>query len=154
MVHLLTKVNRQSYDIPGDLSKHIDNDHKIRRMQCPSCCKYFTSVTALVSHCENRTKRQCKIHEADDYGKFLDKLTGGFLSVEERVRPDHTYNPAVMITDPETGRMERYRPPVATYHQYTVSKPVDWKQPDVKKFVTIGHDLGTDVRAIEGHKNY
>lgn len=97
-------------------------------MKCPMCLKYFKSATALMSHCESRGAR-CQINKADDFNIFLDRLSGGFLGVKEITRPDHLNNPTVMITNEETGRMERYKPPVASYMQYQVTTPPDWKGP-------------------------
>jgi hypothetical protein len=92
------------------------------------CLKYFKSATALMSHCESRGAN-CQINKAEDFNIFLDRLSGGFLGVEENIRPDHLNNPTVLITNEETGRMERYKPPVASYLQYMVTKPPDWKEP-------------------------
>lgn len=105
-------------------------------MKCPTCLKYFKSATALMAHCETRGER-CQINKAEDYNIFLDRLSGGFLGVQEIVRPDHVNNPAVMIHNQETGHMERYKPPVVNYLQYCVTKPPDWKEP-AKPNVQIG----------------
>lgn len=110
-------------------------DHRITRMKCPMCLKYFKSATALMAHCEARGSR-CEINKADDYNLFLDRISGGFLGVEEKVRPDHLNNPSVLVTNEETGRIEPYHPPVASYLQYMVTKPPDWKEPVRTK--TIG----------------
>lgn len=120
------------------------DEHRISKMKCPYCLKHYKSATALVAHCESRGSR-CQINKADDFGTFLDRLTGGFLGVEEKVRPDHLYNPTVVVANPETGRLEKYRPPTATYLQYSVTKPVDWKeredkQPKVAYQIGGGHD--------------
>jgi len=104
------------------------NDHRITRMKCPSCLKYFKSATQLMAHCEAPNSR-CKISQAENYNIFLDRLSGGFLGVEEKVRPDHLNTPSVLITNEETGRMERYNPPVAKYLEYNVTTPPDWKEP-------------------------
>lgn len=120
------------------------NDHRITKMRCPSCHDLFPSCYALVAHCESGSKK-CKINEAHDFGTFLDRLTGGFLAVQEAVRPDHLHNPAVLVNDPATGRIERYRPPTATYLKYLVTKPVDWTDPQEKATYTIGRqhaDIG------------
>lgn len=106
-------------------------------MQCPTCLKYFKSATALMSHCESRGAK-CQIAKANDFGTFLDRLSGGFLGVEEMVRPDHRNNPAVMLQNPATGQVQRYQPPVASYLQYTVTKPPDWKEPTVQTTVIGG----------------
>ncbi|KAH7385909.1 hypothetical protein BKA66DRAFT_511252 [Pyrenochaeta sp. MPI-SDFR-AT-0127] len=126
----------QTFDAAGDLNKHILGDHRITRMKCPTCLKYFKSATALMAHCESRGAK-CQINKAEDYNIFLDRLSGGFLGVNEIVRPDHLNNPTVMLHNQETGHMERYRPPVASYLQYCVTKPPDWRDP-VKQGVQIG----------------
>ncbi|KAH7068075.1 hypothetical protein BKA63DRAFT_105670 [Paraphoma chrysanthemicola] len=127
-------VCEQNFNAKSDLEHHIEHDHRISRMKCPMCLKYFKSAFALMAHCESRGAR-CEINKAEDYNLFLDRLSGGFLGVEEKIRPDHLNNPTVLIQSPETGRMERYRPPVASYLQYMVTKPPDWKEPVATKVV-------------------
>jgi len=105
-------------------------------MKCPTCLKYFRSATALISHCESRGAG-CQISKADDFNIFLDRISGGFLGVQERIRPDHLNNPTVLLTDPRTGHIEKYRAPTASYLQYIVTTPPDWKEP-VKRGVEIG----------------
>jgi hypothetical protein len=119
---------RQSFHSSGDLNTHIMTDHRITRMKCPSCLKYFKSASALMGHCEARGAK-CEINKADDFNIFLDRLSGGFLGVEEKIRPDHLNNPEILRLNETTGRMEKYQPPVAKYLQYTVTKPPDWKEP-------------------------
>jgi hypothetical protein len=87
---------------------------------------------------------RCKINKSDDFGTFLDRITGGFLAVEEKVRPDHLHNPAHMIYNEATGRMEKYRAPVAVYQQYSSTKPVDWKDEETKT-ITVGSGGGKSV---------
>lgn len=119
-------VDRQTFDCVGDLNKHILGEHRVTHMKCPKCLKYFNSATALMSHCESQGAR-CQINKADDFNIFLDRLTGGFLSVEEKTRPDHLNTKNVLVRNDETGHMEMYRPPVASYLEYKVSTPPDWK---------------------------
>jgi hypothetical protein len=97
-------------------------------MKCPRCLKYFKSATALLMHCED-LGGTCELNKADDYSLFLDRLSGGFLGVRETTRPDHVNNPSTFVTNGESGRIEHYKPPVATYLQYAVTKPPDWKEP-------------------------
>lgn len=92
------------------------------------CLKYFKSATALVAHCESRGAK-CQLNKANNYGLFLDRISGGFLGVKEKIRPDHLHNPPVLLSNAETGRPEVYRPPVASYLQYMVTTPPDWKDP-------------------------
>lgn len=117
-----------TFATPADLKRHINSDHRLTRMKCPTCLKYFKSATALMSHCESRGAK-CQINKAENFNIFLDRLSGGFLGVNEKVRPDHLNNPSFMRTDPETGKVGPYKPPVAHYLQYTVTKPPDWKEP-------------------------
>jgi hypothetical protein len=135
---VLTNI-RQTFDIPGDLNRHILNDHRITRMKCPSCLKYFKSCTALMCHCESRGSR-CQINKADNFSIFLDKLTGGFLSVQEKTRPEFLHNPAVNVKNIETGKFEPYQPPTASYLQYEATKPADWKEKTAS--LTIGGMAG------------
>lgn len=120
----------------SDLNQHILGDHRITRIKCPTCLKYFKSATALIAHCESRGAK-CPINKADDYNIFLDRISGGFLAVDEQVRPDHLNNQTVFITDPVSGHMEKYRAPVASYLRYMVTTPPDWKEP-VKAAAQIG----------------
>jgi hypothetical protein len=118
----------QDFKTSGDLNHHILNDHRITRMKCPTCLKYFKSATALIAHCESRGAK-CEINKAENYNIFLDRISGGFLGVQEKIRPDHLNNPVVLIKNKENHHMERYVPPVASYLQYMVTKPPDWKEP-------------------------
>lgn len=129
-------VCERTFETSADLNTHISSEHRLIRMKCPSCLKYFDSTTALVAHCESRGSK-CPINKANEYNIFLDKISGGFLGVNEKVRPDHLSNPHTMITDPITGRSDLYKPPVASYLQYTVTTPPDWKKP-IKVAAQIG----------------
>ncbi|KAH9867040.1 hypothetical protein IAQ61_007631 [Plenodomus lingam] len=129
-------VCEQTFESVSDLNQHILGDHRITRIKCPTCLKYFKSATALIAHCESRGAK-CPINKADDYNIFLDRISGGFLAVDEQVRPDHLNNQTVFITDPVSGHMEKYRAPVASYLRYMVTTPPDWKEP-VKAAAQIG----------------
>jgi hypothetical protein len=122
-------------------------DHRISMMRCPSCLGNFASCTALVAHCESGS-RKCNIRKANDYGTFLDRLTGGFLGVEECIRDEFIENPAVLVTDPETGRIEKYNPPTATFLKYRVTKPVDWE--DREERAKIGYSIGGPAKENRG----
>jgi hypothetical protein len=123
-----------------EMNEHILATHRVSRIKCPSCLKYYKSVTALIGHCEARGSK-CTVSKADDFNIFLDKVTGGFISVEEKTRPEFLHNPAVLIKDPETLRIEMYTPPTASYLQYTSSKPIDWKEPEkVAGQIGVGGD--------------
>ncbi|KAL5119616.1 hypothetical protein ACEQ8H_002462 [Pleosporales sp. CAS-2024a] len=121
-------VCEQTFDTASDQRAHISEDHRITRMKCPTCLKYFKSATALMSHCESRGSR-CEINKADDYNLFLDRLSGGFLAVQEQTRPDHLNNPSTLVTNADTRRLEPYTPVAASYLQYKVTPPPDWKPP-------------------------
>ncbi|KAF2686662.1 hypothetical protein K458DRAFT_429632 [Lentithecium fluviatile CBS 122367] len=138
----------QTFKSIEEMDNHIMSSHRISRMKCPSCLKYYKSVTALMAHCESRGAK-CQVNKADDFNIFLNKLTGGFLSVEEKVRPDHLHNPTVMVQDVDTGRMAPYTPPAARYLQYSASRPVDWKEPG-KVAAQIGGKEGAEVFEYKG----
>jgi hypothetical protein len=125
---LCTNPNRQTFDCTGDLNKHILGEHRITRMKCPKCLKYFNSATALMAHCESQAAR-CQINKAEDFNIFLDRLSGGFLGVEEKIRPDHLNTRNVLLRNDESGHMEMYKPLVANYLEYKVTTPPDWKEP-------------------------
>lgn len=96
-------------------------------MKCPICLKYFNNATALISHCEAAGAR-CRINKTDSFNIWLNRMSGGFLSVEEKVRPDHLNTRKVLLRNEETGHMEMYNPLVASYLQYTVTVPADYKE--------------------------
>ncbi|CAK7563083.1 MAG: hypothetical protein SEPTF4163_000940 [Sporothrix epigloea] len=64
---------------------HLRNDtvHSTLRVQCPSCFGFFTSVNALMQHCESQSSR-CQFRESDDYLPFLNILTAGVAEVQGR----------------------------------------------------------------------
>ena len=129
-------VCEQSFSIPEDLNRHIMDDHRVRKMKCPTCLKYFDSVYRWVAHCESRGSK-CPINKSDDFGAFLNKATGGFLSLDEKIRPDHLHNHSKMIHDPETGRMQKFRPYQAKYLQYFATKPPGFEE-KTAEFTRIG----------------
>ncbi|RMZ70388.1 cyanate hydratase [Pyrenophora seminiperda CCB06] len=134
-------VCEQSFDAACDLNMHILGEHRVVRTKCPKCLKYFKSATALMAHCEARGAR-CAINKADDYALFLDRISGGFLNVEELIRPEHLNTKPLLLRNEDTGHMDLYHPPVATYLQYSVTKPADWKEP-VRSAAQIGVNLQT-----------
>ncbi|CAK7269678.1 hypothetical protein SEPCBS119000_003693 [Sporothrix epigloea] len=69
----------------GALIGHLRNDtvHSTLRVQCPSCFSFFTSVNALLQHCESQSSR-CQFRESDDYLPFLNILTAGVAEVQGR----------------------------------------------------------------------
>ena len=116
----------------SELRDHVLAAHRINRAKCPYCLKYFDSITALMGHYQSRGSK-CQVNKATDFNKFLDKLTGGFLCVEEKPRPDYLADKAFDVRDARTGQLVRYEPPEApqdiTYLKYTSGVPVDWKDP-------------------------
>ncbi|EDU42988.1 hypothetical protein PtrSN002B_002288 [Pyrenophora tritici-repentis] len=129
-------VCEQKFDAVCDLNEHILGDHRLVRTKCPKCLRYFKSATALMAHCEARGAR-CNVNKSGDFGTFLDRMSGGFLGVEEKVRPEHLNTQPLMLRNEETGHMEPYQPVIATYLQYSVTTPPDWKDP-VRPSVQIG----------------
>ncbi|CAK7272363.1 hypothetical protein SEPCBS57363_005094 [Sporothrix epigloea] len=69
----------------NSLIGHLRNDtvHSTLRVQCPSCFGFFTSVNALMQHCESQSSR-CQFRESDDYLPFLNILTAGVAEVQGR----------------------------------------------------------------------
>ncbi|KAF2746225.1 hypothetical protein M011DRAFT_478223 [Sporormia fimetaria CBS 119925] len=132
-------VCEQKFGIHQDLETHITDKHRITRMRCPRCLALFDSCHRLVAHCESGS-RKCKIRTAGDFPTFLDRITGGFLGVEDAVRPDHANTPAIEIFNPITRRNEMYRPPIASYLKYSVTKPMAYQEEERKRrgMITIG----------------
>ncbi|KAF2740138.1 hypothetical protein EJ04DRAFT_482870 [Polyplosphaeria fusca] len=128
----------QHFKIPADLNRHIMNDHRITKMRCPHCLNQFKSCTALVTHCES-SKSKCGISRTEDFGVFLDRLTGGFVTVKEKTRPEFVHNPVIKFFNTETNRIEVYQPTTAKYLQYSSTTPADFAPPDESpKTITIG----------------
>ncbi|KAF2199745.1 hypothetical protein GQ43DRAFT_456939 [Delitschia confertaspora ATCC 74209] len=119
-------VCEQTFTTPADLTGHILSEHRITIMRCPRCLKVYKTATALIGHCESGSGR-CRINECEDYAEFLDRLSGGFLYATEETRPDHLFNPEVMVPN-EHGRLEPYSPPTVEYIRYEATKPTDWTE--------------------------
>ncbi|KAF1918524.1 hypothetical protein BDU57DRAFT_445196 [Ampelomyces quisqualis] len=139
-------VCEQNFLTPADLTNHIHDDHRIVRMKCPACLKYFKSATALMAHCESLGAK-CNINQADNFNIFLDRISGGFLAVDEKIRPDHLNNPSVLLPNHQLGRPPvPYQPPVASYLQYSVTTPPDWKEPQRLALVDGRPNMQQQVR--------
>lgn len=110
------------------------NGHRITRMKCPRCMRKFGSATGLIAHCENANSR-CGISQAEDFAEFLDRLSGGFLDARVEVRPDHLFNPSVMVAN-QSGQIEPYVAPTVTYVRYMATRPVEWN-PDTQRTIRI-----------------
>lgn len=52
-------------------------------MQCPRCCNWFDSMSALMAHAESQSVR-CRIRETDGYRQFMDQATAGILDTTEK----------------------------------------------------------------------
>ncbi|CAK3795614.1 hypothetical protein CB0940_02692 [Lecanosticta acicola] len=81
------------YDTHTDLEHHIVLAHTMRVLNCVNCSKRFRSVAGLVAHAESTKK--CGIAQSKDFNRFLDDMTGGFLTSHEKhvpkiVRPPTT----------------------------------------------------------------
>lgn len=127
----------RTFALPIDLAKHIIEEHKIKAMQCPKCFRSFKSCTGLVAHCESTTSR-CTINRNPDFAIYLDNLTGGFLNVEEKIRPDHLHNPTIMVKLRPDEPPVPWKYPEVQYLQFEPSNPPDYKKPEEKKVVEIG----------------
>lgn len=73
---------------PMELEKHVEDEHKIDRIRCPSCLKIFKSYTALIAHCESASS-SCRIAKSDKLGQMIDEFSGGFLTAKKIARPDN-----------------------------------------------------------------
>ncbi|KPI38527.1 uncharacterized protein AB675_4291 [Cyphellophora attinorum] len=64
---------------PRDFHKHLLGPaHTGGRVQCPSCLKDFSNLTALCSHMESFNRR-CKIKHSVNYNQVLRELTAGVV---------------------------------------------------------------------------
>ncbi|KAK4147129.1 uncharacterized protein C8A04DRAFT_9216 [Dichotomopilus funicola] len=50
------------------------------RVQCPRCCRWFDTMTALTAHVESQGIR-CDIHKTKGYAEFLDQATAGIVDL-------------------------------------------------------------------------
>lgn len=123
---------RQSFELTSELRDHILASHRVNRAKCPYCLKYFDCITSLMAHCQSRGSK-CQVNKATDFNIFLDKLTGGFICVKDKVRPSYIAGKTVEIKDARTGQMVKYEPDEApqaiTYLAYSTGTPVDWIEP-------------------------
>jgi hypothetical protein len=71
-----------------ELEKHIEDQHKIDRIRCPSCLKLFKTYTSLIAHCES-TSSSCRLAKSDKFGQIVDEFSGGFLTAKKVARPDN-----------------------------------------------------------------
>ena len=71
-----------------ELERHVEDQHKIDRIRCPSCLKLFKSYTALIAHCESASS-SCRLAKSDKLGQMIDEFSGGFLTANIVARPDN-----------------------------------------------------------------
>ncbi|KAK2608727.1 hypothetical protein QQS21_002716 [Conoideocrella luteorostrata] len=68
----------------GGLIGHLRSPaHGDITYRCPCCLKIFKSLTAITSHAESSSVH-CRIREMDGYEAYLDQLTAGIVSIENR----------------------------------------------------------------------
>jgi hypothetical protein len=48
------------------------------------------------------------------------------------------HNPTIMVIDPTTKKVDVYKPPVASYLKYEVTKPSDYETKDEKVALRLG----------------
>lgn len=77
---------RNSYTEP-DFEDHLRHDHEPSTPTCPRCQKRFKSLHALIAHCEAINGR-CRIRHCRDYGAFIHRISGGFVSASVQTRDD------------------------------------------------------------------
>ncbi|KAJ3482169.1 hypothetical protein NLG97_g7639 [Lecanicillium saksenae] len=69
------------YDNKFQIINHLKSPaHGGRSYQCPRCSRIFQSVEAITSHAES--PGHCRIRETEEYGTFLDQITGGIVQVD------------------------------------------------------------------------
>lgn len=50
------------------------------RVQCPRCCRWFDTMSALTAHVESQGVR-CDIRKTKGYTEFLDQATAGIVDM-------------------------------------------------------------------------
>ncbi|KAE8441598.1 hypothetical protein EG329_004647 [Mollisiaceae sp. DMI_Dod_QoI] len=59
--------------------------HRIDKLQCTKCLRYYASATALTQHMESQGVR-CKVRESVSYNTVVDEVTGGVALASGRHR--------------------------------------------------------------------
>ena len=72
--------------------------HMGGRTQCPACLKKFNSTAALVSHCEQGS-RKCQIRKSPNYDEVLRELTSGLLTTSGYLEDGSVQYKAVEVDD-------------------------------------------------------
>jgi len=111
-----------------ELEKHIEDQHKIDRIRCPSCLKLFKSYTGLIAHCESASST-CRLAKSDKLGQMIDEFSGGFLNVDRVARPDND---------------RKIDGTTISYAKFEVTTPADFQREidDQKEVTVVGTDLG------------
>ncbi|KAM3458944.1 hypothetical protein MY3296_000091 [Beauveria thailandica] len=69
------------FDNKAMIIGHLNSPaHGDKSYQCPKCSRIFKSVEAITYHAES--PGYCRIRETDQYGAFLDQLTGGIVQAD------------------------------------------------------------------------
>ncbi|CEJ80458.1 hypothetical protein VHEMI00639 [[Torrubiella] hemipterigena] len=93
------------------LLKHLQSPaHSGVSFNCPRCLRTFKSLTEIVSHVE-LSGPTCPIRSTDDFGAYLDFLTGGLLEVCKESFPDETLKYAVSKDVQELFRIQHQTEP-------------------------------------------
>jgi hypothetical protein len=115
---------------PMDLEKHVEDQHKIDRIRCPSCLKLFKSYTALIAHCESASST-CRLAKSDKLGQVIDEFSGGFLTAKRVARPDND---------------KKIDGTIISYAKFEATTPAEFqKEIEDQKNVTV---VGTDLKKI------
>lgn len=71
----------KTYKKSGGLVGHLKSTaHSTVKFSCPYCLDTFKSMSAMTQHVESTGKR-CRFRETDEYGTYIDQLTGGLVDV-------------------------------------------------------------------------
>ncbi|KAM3464395.1 hypothetical protein NHJ6243_002451 [Beauveria neobassiana] len=69
------------FDSKAMIIRHLKSPaHGDKSYQCPKCLRIFKSVEAITYHAES--PGYCRIRETEQYGTFLDQLTGGIVQAD------------------------------------------------------------------------
>lgn len=74
-------MGRKYFDNKFGILKHLQSPaHGDKSYQCPRCSRIFKSVESITFHAES--PGHCRIRETEQYGAFLDQITGGIVQVD------------------------------------------------------------------------
>ncbi len=57
--------------------------HYGKKFQCPSCLRFFESMTAMTQHAESPSMK-CQLRHTNEFAQYLDLLTAGLADVGGR----------------------------------------------------------------------